>query len=148
MTKHTTQLREVKTIDRVSNWARALISGDYKKVRRYLRRDDQYCAWGVAVDLYSVHDWTISPDSPARHRGTDRVVYQIRGNHKNPHTKFVRFMGLTAEQATEVDRLNDNNKGFGAVISYLLGVVEEAEDALNSRLDEGNLPGQDRHVGR
>ena len=33
-------------------WLDALDSGDYKSGKKFLRRKDEYCVWGVACDIF------------------------------------------------------------------------------------------------
>lgn len=90
---------------RIEKWASTLDSGEYEQVRGYMRQYGQYCAWGVACEIYRQDTGKGAWVNFSRHKETFRAegVMTIGG----PPESVRAYYGLSEQEARQVIEWND-----------------------------------------
>ena len=102
-----------------AKWMLALKSNKYKQGKKYLHRDDTYCALGVLCDLSKEGEWVKDSISDG--------VYSYKVDKHNPVTfppdEVMTWSGMRKEDAdlltAFVSQLNDKGKTFAEIAEAL-----------------------------
>ena len=100
-----------------AKWIAALRSGEYKQGRSFLRKEDNFCCLGVALDLLGV-EWKKSPytlnEGTVFRCGTDDGVLPF---------KYARQLGIAQsgqiEDYSALAAMNDAGKSFLEIADFI-----------------------------
>ena len=115
--------------DLFDRWIDALNAGVYQQGRDRLRpTTDSYCCLGVACDLYDPTGW---------HKD-DLGLYDNRGHTTIPSSELHDRLGLTAEEALVLARLNDYHEFTFPMIADVVTTMRARLRRVSFKTDSGD----------
>jgi len=108
-----------------NKWIPALLSGEYKQGKKYLKKQDTFCCLGVAADLLKDHFNTCWRDQTKLeynvHSQNDIAVEVgaiFGGTQILPQT-VLDFIGLTDDQQNYLAERNDTGDSFPVIVGRI-----------------------------
>lgn len=111
--------------ENAKKWVAALRSGDYKQGQNYLCRDDCYCCFGVACELFLESGGDLEKDSTKRVKSYKNLTGTLPRDVQN-WLGLQTQRGIYSSLGNSLEALNDSGFSFNQIAD----IIEQESEGL------------------